>query len=477
MKAQFNLATKAVAISALLATGACDVLTQNPPTALSTSDAFANADRISKSATGMYDALQNAEFYGGRALIYGDTRSDDEDYAPYFSGVSDYNQTFSNTAYVLSAWTGGYQTIFSANLFMQNLAANPGKIDQATTDQYMGEAKFIRAITMFQLCNLFAQPYNFTSDASHLGIPVQLTAPDGATAFSTEQRLARSSVKDVYAQIEKDLLDAASLLPASSSTPAFSTVARATKGAAEAMLMRLYLYKGDYASSLVRANNVIATGAFALNPSPVTAFRTFTTRESIFSVAMNSQDNPNTNNALSQHYNFRGRADITVTPYATLTDLSADDIRRTSLLEVAKAGTTTPIYTAKYQSTSDWVPVLRYPEVLLTQAEDLVLTTNTVNSAAIIALNAVHTRAKGATSAYTASSFATAADLLAAIRTERRLELAFEGLRLYDLFRYKQGVPARGTVAALPYGSPKEVLPIPFIEVTQNPNLQQNPGY
>ena len=81
-----NSKLRQAALGALLlasATG-CDVLTQDPPTALTDTDAFANPDRISKSATGMYDQLQNAEFLGGRALIYGDVRSDDTNPAGFF---------------------------------------------------------------------------------------------------------------------------------------------------------------------------------------------------------------------------------------------------------------------------------------------------------------------------------------------------------------------------------------------------------
>jgi len=476
MKYQFNFAAKAMLLSVLLAASSCDVLTQDPPSAFSVNDAFSNADRIAQSAAGMYDGLQNAEFYGGRVLIYGDVRSDDTPFVAYFTGISDFSATSAN-GLASNAWYGGYRTIFAANSFAQNLAANPGKISQALTDQYNGESQFIRAITLFQLCNLYAQPYNFTADGSHLGVPIQLVAPDATGAFSPDQKLARSSVKDVYAQIEKDLLSAATLLPASSATPSFSTVARATKGAAEAMLMRLYLYKGDYANALIRANNVIGLNVFSLNAAPVTTFRApYYTRESIFSVAMNTQDNPNTNNALGQHYSPTGRADITVAPYSALSILGATDLRRTTLLTTANAGN---IYTTKYTAVSDWVPVVRYAEVLLTKAEILAIQNQsaaTVNTDALALLNQVRTRS-GAT-AYTAASFtgATAgADLLTAVRNERRLELAFEGHRLYDLFRYKQSVVHNGQT--LPFGDNRLIFPIPLTETQINSNLVQNPGY
>lgn len=300
---QLNNFSKAVLLCALLLGSAtsCDVLNQEPPAAFTDVDAFADADRIAKSALGMYDGLQNAEFLGGRALIYGDVRSDDTDLSAFFSGVSDFS-AIPNTGLVTNAWTGGYRSLYSVNYFLQQLAKNTGKTTAALETQYTGEGKFIRALVYFHLVNLFAQPYRFTADASHLGVPLQLTAPDAVQAFESSQQLPRATVAQVYAQIEKDLNEAIPALPENYTTT-FDRTGRATKDAARALLSRVRLYKGDYAGAAAIANDVITGGRRTLNPNPVDAFRTpFQTSENIFSVAMNSSDNPNTNNALGQHY-------------------------------------------------------------------------------------------------------------------------------------------------------------------------------
>ena len=152
------------------ATG-CDVLTQEPPAALSDAAAFDSPASIDKSAVGMYDQLQNAEFLGGRALIYSDVRSDDTNPAAFFGNVSTFNmQALDGSA--SNPWTAGYRTLYGANFFLQELAKNPG-VAGALEAQYIGEAKFIRALTYFHLVNLFAQPYVFTADASHPGVPLQ----------------------------------------------------------------------------------------------------------------------------------------------------------------------------------------------------------------------------------------------------------------------------------------------------------------
>lgn len=479
-----NLTLRQAAFCALLlaaTTTGCEVLEQTPPTAQTTADAFADADRIGKSAIGMYDALQNLEFLGGRALIYSDVRSDDVDPSSNFNDISTFNAQ-PNNAQATNAWTGAYRTIYGANFFMQQLQANTGKTTPALEAQYIGEAKFIRALVYFHLVNLYAQPYNFTADASHAGVPIQLVAPDAASAFDPSQQLSRSSVRDVYAQIEKDLNEALVGLPESytagtATLNTFNNTSRATKDAARTLLSRVALYKGQYAEAARLAGEVITGGRHSLNASPATPFQvaTFNTSESIFSVAMNQTDNPNTNNALGQHY--KALAHIVVTPYARI-DTNAfrgKDRRRTLLLTppTVPVAANTSVLTQKYSAGSgDNVPIARYSEVLLNRAEGLAQTDNVVSADAITLLNQVRNRSKPSYApAYTAANFANKQALIDAILLERRIELAFEGHRYYDLMRYKRNA------SRITYGADRAILPIPLVDIQQNPNLVQNPGY
>lgn len=476
-----NLKLRQAALGALMLASAtsCDVLTQDPPTALTDTDAFANADRISKSATGMYDQLQNAEFLGGRALIYGDVRSDDTNSAGFFGNVSTFNQQ-PNDGIAQNAWTGGYRTLYGTNYFLQQIAKNTGKTTPALETQYIAEAKFIRGLVYFNLVNLFAQPYVFTADASHPGVPLQLTAPDVSNAFDPSQNLARSTVKQVYTQIEQDLNDAITGLPETYTT-AFDKTGRATKDAARTLLSRVYLYKAQYAEAAAMANTVITGGRHTLNASPATPFNaiSYQTSESIFSVAMNSADNPNTNNALGQHYGRLRRADIVVTPYARIdsTQFRSKDRRRTLLLDppTFPATTAVNVFTLKYNNASfDYVPIARYSEVLLNRAEGLAQADAGINADAITLLNTVRRRSLPLIPAYpsfTAASFASKQALVDAILFERRLELAFEGHRYYDLMRNKRNS------SRINYGDDKAIFPIPLVDTQQNPNLVQNKGY
>ena len=310
-----------------------------------------------------------------------------------------------------------------------------------------------------------------------------LTAPDASNAFDPSQNLARATVKQVYDQMEKDLTEAIVGLPETypTTTTNFERTGRATKDAARTLLSRIYLYKGQYAEAAATANAVITGGRHSLNASPATPFiaATFRTTESIFSIAMNTADNPNTNNALGQHYGRTRRGDIIVTPYARIdsTQFKSKDRRRTLLLDppTYPATVATNIFSLKYNAgVADYVPIARYSEVLLTRAEGLAETDAAISLPAIALLNQVRRRSLPAIPAYpdfTAASFANKQALVNAILFERRLELAFEGHRYYDLMRRQRNS------SRINYGEQKAIFPIPNVDLLQNPNLRQNPGY
>ena len=444
---------------------------EEPFTNLSPGDAFKTASRIELAATGMYDQLQNSNFLGGRVLIYADIRGIDAGVPSFFGEMPKFNTLLSSDGTTSDAWKGGYRSIYEVNSFLHNLALNPGIISEERTNELIGEGKFIRSLEYFYLVNLWAQPYRFTADASHLGVPLILDISEDP--FDASNQVPRNTVKEVYTQLETDLLDAEAKLPYPAAGPAdrgFEDVARATKGAAQALLMRLYLYKGDYANALIYANKLITSGQYGLNDDPEIAFRTYTTQESIFSVGMNGADNPNTNNAIGQHYAPDKRGDVPISAdYVNL--MEATDERRTTLVRTfaSKPGT---FWTTKYTSVVDWVPILRYSEVLLTKAEALANLGTGVDAEALLLLNQIRAR-----SAASVVAPASKEALIAAILLERRIELAFEGQGEFEFLRTGRNIPAHSTVSEQAFGSDYVVLPMPKSETDMNLKLVQNKGY
>lgn len=438
-----------------------------PQNSIDLAGAFSTPDRIEQSSVGMYDALQNPEFFGGRVLIYADQRGIDVSPNTYFGQMGFFSTLTSSDGIVANAWQGGYRTIYQANLFLKYFTPNASLVSPSKADQYIGEAKYIRSLCYFYLVNLWAQPYNFTSDASQPGVPLVLTAADDP--FASSNNIPKSTVKQVYDQMETDLLDAEAKLPLTYTDP-FNKVARATKGAARALLMRLYLYKGDNVNANKYADLIINSNLYGLNADPQTTFRSpYTSPESISSVAMSGADNPNTNNALGQHYSPSARGDISVSiDYINLMD-TTKDLRYKNLIQNSGGN----FWTTKYAAgTTDYVPITRYAEVLLTKAEALAKIATGVDATAVTLLNEIRTRSLAPSVAPTSKQ-----ELLDAIVKERRIELAFEGQGEFEFNRNKLDIPAHYTVPVIAFGSDYRVLPIPKYDTDKNPNLVQNHGY
>ncbi len=466
---KYNIVTLALTAALSVTFSSCrkDIF-EEPFSSLSPGAAFESADRVEKSAIGMYDMLQNANYFGGRVLIYTDVRGIDVNPSSFFNPLPQFTTVSASEGYTAGAWQGAYRTIGEVNLFLKNMALATKVVTPAKAAQYTGEGEYIRALCYFYLVNLFAQPYNFTTGATHPGVPLVLTS--ASDPFDPSNQVARASVAAVYNQMETDLLDAEAKLPADYGDPALQNVARATKGAAQALLARLYLYKGDNIKANTYADKIITSGKYGLNADPVTPFRVYNSKESIFSVAMSGADNPNTNNALGQHYSPSKRGDITVSPgYVALMDQTKDLRFKNLIIQVSGS-----YWTTKYLGVADWVPVSRYSEILLIKAEALAnqAAGTTADATAIGLVNQVRARSLADPVAP-----ATKADLITAILTERRIELAFEGQGEFDFLRTGRGIPAHSVIPAQAYGSNYVILPIPFYDTQKNPNLVQNPGY
>ena len=458
---------------------ACDdeILDNNPYYMGDSADQiYKDENKIAAANYGLYDALQNAEFLGGRAQIYVDIRGLDVNPPSYFGLMSSFNPT-SNDATITLAWQGAYRTVGECNAFLEGI--EKAKADNIITAEvyniYASDARFIRGLVYFYALNLWGQMY--VAESSNLGIPLVSKAFDGTTGFTEATKLTRATITESYNFIISDLQFAASNLPATRGD-VYKGKATATSTAANALLSRVYLYMNDYPKAIEYANKVtgltLAPSIFGALSDPANS------TESIFSVAMNFADNPNTNNSLGQHYGAAKRADITVSS-AYLGLLSATDARKTDCLVVKGSNT----YVAKYTATgnADWAPIIRYAEVLLNKAEALAKKTGATTAEvaeAVSLLNQVHGRSEP-TKIFLVTDFPTNGALVEEILLERRRELAFEGHASFDLFRNAKGIPAgRGaaTAAALPYPSNSFALPIPSDDVTKSAGaLVQNKGY
>ena len=469
------------------------VLDIDPQNLLNSELAYSTPAKIEANVIATYDGLQSKDFLSGRALVYIDLLGDDiYDRNNFFTELPRFN-LLSNSGLVAGVWTAGYDAIARANRAIAGVAENSSKLAGTKANEYIAECKFVRAVANFYLVNFFAQPYNFTADASHIGIPI---ITKSFTYNDPEANQPRSTVAEVYALIIKDLTEALADLPLAYpgyANNTYHTKTRGTKAAASAFLSRVYLYKGDYANAKKFSKDVIdgTYGIYGLNGNVSTVYTSgasqYNTNETIWSIPANINDNPSSNVSLSQHYSPTSRADLAVSSiFLDETKnkyFSADDKRR-ALIVTGTGPLAATRFTGKYTSLTDWAPIMRYAEVLLTYAEAQARTAATIDADALAKLNLVRDRARVGKPQYTTGSFANFNEFIDAILGERHVELAFEGHRFWDLMRVKASVTNKfdsdgsTLMPVQAFGSLKNIFPIPQLEVDKSKKvLAQNEGY
>ncbi len=439
---------------------------------------FTSPHQIRLAAIGMYDLMQNLEFLGGRAQIYVDVRSIDTNASSYFGAVSalDGSMTSNNTI-VLAAYRGAYRTLGEINLFIEKLTEAPDVLPADETAMYLNEAKFLRGVVYFYLVNLWGDQY--TASGTGLGVPWIDRSFDGFSGFSEEAIVPRATTAEIYSKIIDDLT-AGTNLPASRGAGGPSLYF-ATSNAAWAMLSRVHLYRSNYSEAITAASHV--TG-YTLDADPAAdtfVVPAFGSTEIIFWIAHNINDNPNTNNALGQHYGADARGDIQISQnYLALFD-QENDIRFKTLIAVkTDENGISRYFTDKYpDGSANWAPIIRYGEVILNEAEARAKQATGIDATAIELVNEIRTRAGVSTVA--AGDFANKEAFIDFILEERRRELGFEGHGSFDLFRNQKGIPAgRGSelAAAIPYPNNLFALPIPDRDIIKGGGVVvQNPGY
>jgi len=264
--------------------------------------------------------------------------------------------------------------------------------------------------------------------------------------------------------------------------PESMTFGRATRGAAQALLAKVRLTQGNYAGAEAVLENLVMGGTYALMENYHDVFYVEGNNEIIFAIPYLDDDSNE-----SQDYSFEMTAGGAASGLNYITDdfnanYSPDETVRTQTLYNAE----TPAEVGKFIDNiegeegndarlcgNDWI-VLRHADVLLMYAEAIMAGgTSTTNDSALDAYNAVRTRA----AMPVAESELTKEMLL----QERRVELAFENHRLYDLVRFGVAQDVIGAFAASvgeAFVPTDLILPIPQNEINISGGaLTQNPGY
>jgi len=492
----------------------CSDLEEQPVGLLAPEGFFKTTDDIQTAVDGAYTHAINEKFWGRKLSIALMLRSDMVNLQSDQTRRVEHNEftTLSSNGMITEFWLKTYQGIASANLAIAG--AEDVETDIAAKNAVTAQAYFIRAFYYFHLVRQFgAVPY--------LDAPV--TDAEAAGAIS------RTSADQVYTNIISDLKFAKEWLPNTQPSRAIPA-----KSAASAYLSLVYLTIGEYQNAYTEAKEVIdnaGTYDLELDPNFQNLFNANVidgSKEPIFALDYNNFEAPN--NAYDQiapmtgirgdDRNSGGGWSVAVPTLAVYETWDAGDYRRAvSLDEEASIGGTVVPYTnftvsghehaanqpyiAKYtrfpgafargnaRATSHNYSMMRYAEVLLIAAEAAVELGD--NASATDYINQVRARARmggdtqtGAGTSVTVPPSEVPADITGTVTVndvleERRLELAFECKRWYDIARRKIGAEvfsASGLEGAKPaFTADDYLMPLPGDEIERNPNISQNPGY
>jgi starch-binding outer membrane protein, SusD/RagB family len=479
-----------VAIACLLLTAflaACkkekDLLSPVPRTSIIDATAFDTPERVLGLVNGMYSSVKDPQFFGGKYVMYGDFRGEEfiNRTANIFTGYDTWGHTLNSSSNeVVNLWSAAYTAINSVNVFLQGLNDNISKVDATLTKQYTAEAQFVRALSYFCLVTLYARPYVENNGASK-GLPLRLQAETN----TSNNDLARSTVAEVYAQILKDLNDAEANLPLTYTSDLLNTT-RAHRNSAIALKTRVYLNMGKYDKVIEEASKIVsATAPFKANSGvahqlqsdiSVVFSSNYVSTESIFSMPNTELNSATGQNALGYILNAAptGNSEYSVNPSGIMGNVEwkATDKRRSFL-----TGSGSTVFLKKYNKPSpyiDYIPVMRYSEVLLNYAEAAAKLNDLPKALAL--LTAVRQRADPSYT-FTVGQTGTVDAIVSSIWLERRIEFLGEGLRSNDLLRNLLTIPGKGssslTSPSVAPSQPAYTFPLPNTEILTNKLLTQ----
>jgi starch-binding outer membrane protein, SusD/RagB family len=410
-----------------------------------------------------------------------------------------YKDRASEKSNINSFWEVSYKIIYGANVAIK-MADEKGNDEM--TNQLKGECYFLRAFSTHNLVRLFAKPYSSGAPLEP-GVILRESSLDGDPK-------ARASMAETYDYIVSSLRTAAGLM--SEETPdARNTKGFATKCSAWALLSRVYLYMGEWQNCIAYADSVINSGLYSLEPAdafPGYFAQAQSESETIWCIPFMLTDDKKEASVASMIYNGtscwgeEGASPSLLAEMGFGTDLMQVD-QRWAYIETANPGLKNGIniYYVKKFSEQDGLPTLSSPvmlrlaEVYLNRAEANASFGNTEE--ALSDLNEIRSNRMIVPEGgdlndylYDASrDNITVENILDVVLKERRIELAFEGHRIFDLMRNGKdlvrnywgyhldsynGIPASsepGLDAAgvvIRAGDPSMIYPIPSSELSTN---------
>lgn len=496
----------------LLASGSCteDFLNQMDPNAVSVENYFKSENDALLAVNGLYQVLRSGNTVGEGSALYSEERSDNAGRDDNQSNAgepfqfNDFSLLPSNS-YLRTHWSSMYDGIARANTVIHRIS-NMTFASEDLKKRYLAESKFVRALLYFHMVRKFGD--------------IPLSTEEVSSKDQADKLAFRVKEAEVYAQIVKDLTESLdSNLPNQQKDYA---VGRTSKAAVHALLGQVYLTMGSTLAEnkqehfknaedhLAKAYGMRTFGKLAeiAYHSVFDVQQKMNNKELIFQIQY-LQGDQNYHSSIARNNQARGETINSKFPATgsgtraskdLVNEYEKGDIRKDFSVKFATDSRVNDWFITKFRDNSeaagtagwggnDWI-LIRYADVMLMLAEAKMQLGK--NDEAIVLLNEVRERAglpSYEISRLNPSYSMNYPTLKEAILHERRVELAFENHRWFDLIRaynaqelvayFKKKDQANYGNAKLSNISTKDrYYPIPFDEYKLDPvNMYQNPGY
>lgn len=486
MKLKYNLI--AIALLGFSFSSCSDFLEQNPQTDLSENDFYKTADDILSAVNGAYSSLQEGDIYGNW-YVFGEIPSDNtrNQLSGSVTTQNEFDQFYIDTqnSMIANFWKAAYKVINRTNTILGRIDGI--EINTELANRYKLECKFIRALMYFDLVRVYGD------------VPLVLKE----ISISESYDILREPKENVYNQIIADLKEAQDL-PVSYST---AEDGRATQGAAKALLANVYMTLHKYAEAETILAEIINSGRYSLlenTPgslnidgyknvfSPVN----HNSKEGIFEIQFlkggygegsNYANNFAPENSGTNVVAVGGTGGNNIPEMDIYNAYEEGDLRRDFSMslgyydnrknnEWVESRYVCKFMDVPYQNNdaSNNYPVIRYADVILMYAE--ALNQNGKTAEACKYLNMTRRRGFGYQTTETSPvdlQTTDKAQFALMVEQERRVELAFENHRWFDLIRTGRAVEVMRS-KGFSLNETNLICPIPQKQIDVNPKLTQN---
>ena len=483
MKLKYNLI--AIALLGFSFSSCSDFLEQNPQTDLSENDFYKTADDILSAVNGAYSSLQEGDVYGNW-YVFGEIPSDNtrNQLSGSVTTQNEFDQFYIDTqnSMIASFWKAAYKVINRTNTVLGRIDGI--EINAELANRYKLECKFIRALMYFNLVRVYGD------------VPLVLKE----ISISESYDILREPKENVYNQIIADLKEAQGL-PVSYST---AEDGRATQGAAKALLADVYMTLHKYAEAETILAEIINSGRYGLlenTPgslnidgyknvfSPVN----HNSKEGIFEIQFlkggygegsNYANNFAPENSGTNVVAVGGTGGNNIPEMDIYNAYEEGDLRRDFSMslgyydnrknnEWVESRYVCKFMDVPYQNNdaSNNYPVIRYADVILMYAE--ALNQNGKTAEACKYLNMTRRRGFGYQTSPVDLQTTDKAQFALMVEQERRVELAFENHRWFDLIRTGRAVEVMKS-KGFSLNETNLICPIPQKQIDVNPKLTQN---